>query len=378
MSAHQPPPDSPASTLLDEAPCALIRTTADGRFLKVNATFCAWLGYTPGELVGRRRVQDLLTMGGKIFHQTHWAPLLQMQGSISEVRLEMVHKDNSHVPMIINAVRREQGGVFVHDLAAFIARDRDKFEQELVAARKKLEHAIVEAHRLREEARDRATFAEQMVGIVSHDLRTPLTTIAMAAEILTRGEATAQQLRVIERITRAAKRSDRLVSDLLDFTQARLGEGLAVAPVRCDPHASIAEVMEELSQAFAGRPLSHVKQGSGQAFVDVDRLAQLVGNLVNNAMAYGDPAGAVTVLSVVKQGALSVSVHNRGRPIAPEVLKHLFQPMVRGETEAGPRRSVGLGLYIVSEIAKAHGGTVQAASDVEAGTTFTASFPAGS
>ena len=161
---------------LDEAPCGLARTNANGVFLRVNATLCGWLGYLDDELVGKRKLQDLLTMGGRIFHQTHWSPLLQMQGSISEVRLELVRKDGGRVPMIMNAVRRESDGAIVHDLAAFVARDRDKFEQELVSARKRLELAIAEATALQSESKDRALFAEQMMAIVSHDLRTPLST----------------------------------------------------------------------------------------------------------------------------------------------------------------------------------------------------------
>ena len=114
-----------ALALLDQAACGLMQTGADGTFVRANRTFCSWIGQPPEALVGRRRFQDLLTMGGRIFHQTHWAPLLQMQGSISEIKLEIVHADGSAIPMVLNAIRRHDNGVLVHELAAFIARDRD-------------------------------------------------------------------------------------------------------------------------------------------------------------------------------------------------------------------------------------------------------------
>jgi sigma-B regulation protein RsbU (phosphoserine phosphatase) len=371
-SAEEPP--QPKSDL-DDAPCALARTLANGVFTRVNATFCAWLGYSSDELVGKRRVQDLLTMGGKIFHQTHWLPLLQMQGSISEVRLEMIHKEGRGVPMVVNAIRRESEGATVHDLAAFVARDRDKFERELIASGKKLEIAVAQANRLKEEERVRALFAEEMMGIVSHDLRNPLSTITMGATVLGRGGLPANQLRILGRMSSAAERANRLITDLLDFTQARIGEGLSVAPTSIDLHVAVAEAVDELALAYPARELRHVKEGAGPCRVDSDRLSQMVGNLVSNAVAYGEPGAAITVTSSVAADGFSVAVHNRGKPIPGELLPSLFQPMVRGDAVASGSRSVGLGLYIVGEIAKAHGGSVVASSTEEGDTLFIAEFP---
>ena len=174
-SGNAPSPETQA--LFEEAACGLLQTDASGLVLRVNRTFCNWVGYAAGELVGRRKVQDLLTVGGRIFHQTHWAPLLQMQGSISEVKLAVVHRDGQSIPMLMNAIRRERDGSPVHEIATFVVRDRDKYERELLQSRKQLEVLVAEASRLHADAKDRALFAEQMVGIVSHDLRNPLSSI---------------------------------------------------------------------------------------------------------------------------------------------------------------------------------------------------------
>ena len=360
---------------LNDAPCALMQTKDDGAFTRVNGTFCKWIGYSSEQLVGRRRLQDLLTMGGRMFHQTHWLPLLQIQGSVAEVKLEFVKADGSKFPMMLNAIRRERNGALVHELAGSMALDRDKYERELVLSRRKLEAAVADAQLAQAQARDRAVVAEQLMGIVSHDLRNPLSTIQMGALLLDRTGATPDQRIVLARITRATDRAHRLITDLLDFTQARLGSGLNVERKPIDLHAMANDVLDELAQAFPGRALLHEKQGEGSCNADPHRLAQLISNLVGNAMAYGDKNKAVTVRSHFGDGALELSVHNWGEPIAEHMLGSIFEPLARGTHANNESGSVGLGLYIVEQIAKAHGGKLCVVSTAETGTTFTAHLP---
>ncbi len=373
--AAAPGPEEPASP--DDAACGLLRTDGQGLILAANATFCGWVGRSKADLLRQRKFQELLAVGSRIFHQTHWAPLLQMQGSVSEVKLELKCADGSALPMVLNAVRREREGRVLHDLALFVARDRDIYERELLASREELRQLVQEATRLQEEAKDRALFAEQMVGIVSHDLRNPLSAIQMGVLALSRGEPTSNQVRILGRVSRSADRANRLIADLLDFTAARIGKGLGVSPRALDLHAAVAESLEELAAAYPERRLEHVCEGAGTVLAEPDRLAQLLGNLVSNAVAYGDPARPVTVTSRVGEGGGALEVHNFGPVIPPEAIATLFQPMVRGDA-TGAARSVGLGLYIVGEIAKAHGGGLAVRSDAQAGTAFEATFaPAG-
>lgn len=363
-----------ARALFDAAACGLMRTTPDGTCLLVNHTFCGWIGVPAEELVGRRKFQDLLTVGGRIFHQTHWAPLLSMQGSVSEVKLELLQPDGSTLPIVVNGIVRQHGGVQVHELAAFVARDRDKYERELILSRKRLEELVAETRRLHDAAKDRALFAEQMIGIVSHDLRNPISTIQMGAALLARGEQPPAHERLVARIVRASQRADRLISDLLDFTQARLGAGLSVTLAPIDLHELIAEALAELALAYPGRTLRHVSSGSGECRADAARLEQLLGNLVSNAVTYGQAETPVTVASWIEPGGFGISVQNWGTPIPAETLATLFQPMTRGSKVRGERRSIGLGLFIVSEITRAHGGQTLVESSPESGTTFRAYF----
>lgn len=366
-----------AAKLLDAAPCGLLQTADDGTILRANRTFCAWIGHSTEALVGKRRLPDLLTMGGRIFHQTHWSPLLRMQGSISEVKLELVHADGTTIPMILNAIRREEGERMVHDLAAYVACDRDKYERELIASRGRLEVLVREAERLQAEAKDRATFAEQMVGIVSHDLRNPISSIVMAAALFAQSELTPAQHRLLGSINRSTERASRLIGDLLDFTQARLGGGLAFEPDALDLHETMGLAVDDLRTIYSGRALAHVRVGHGLGRGDADRLTQLVGNLVSNAMSYGAADHPVTVTSTVSDTEMTIAVHNQGEPMPQKTLVGLFEPMARGASAKGAARGVGLGLFIVREIAKGHGGSVRVSSEPVAGTTFTVAIPRG-
>jgi sigma-B regulation protein RsbU (phosphoserine phosphatase) len=357
-----------ALALLDQAACGLMQTSDDGTFLRANRTFCQWVGRDADELIGRRRFQELLTAGGRIFHQTHWSPLLRMQGTVSEVKLELVHGDGTLVPMVVNAIRHERHGEIVHEIAAYVARDRDKYERELLAARK-------EATRLHAVAKDRALFAEQMIGIVSHDLRNPVSAIMLTTELIALEELSPAQQHAVTGIFRAAERAARLIRDLLDFTQARVGMGLTCVPTECDLHEVVGDGLDELRLSYPGRDLQHVHTGDGRCAADVTRIVQLVGNLVSNAVSYGRAETPVTVTTDgTEADVLTLAVHNDGEAIPEALLPILFEPMTRG-SEASNKRSVGLGLFIVREIAKAHSGTIDVRSSEPEGTTFTLTLP---
>jgi sigma-B regulation protein RsbU (phosphoserine phosphatase) len=372
--------------LFEEAPCGLLVTREDGTIVRANATFCRWAGVTESDLVGQRRLQDMFTMGARIFHQTHWAPLLRMQGSVAEIKVDIVHADGTRIPLLMNAVRRTHDSGVQHEVAVFIAKDRAKYESELLRARQQAEDslaseraaqaslALAQTH-LRKAAEDRAHFAEQMVGIVSHDLRNPLSTIMVATEALLLGQHDARQLKLLQFIMRASERSTRLIADLLDFTLARVGQGVHVAPQPIDLHDVMSHAVSELELAFPGRRLTYRHEGDGACIADPDRMTQLLGNLVANAMAYGSADTPVEVMTSGDAQAFRLAVRNRGTPIADTVLATMFEPMTRGYDLPESARSVGLGLFIVRGIAAAHGGQVDVTSSAAGVTTFTATFP---
>ena len=234
---------------------------------------------------------------------------------------------------------------------------------------------VTQSHRQRAEAEDRALLAEQTLGIVGHDLRNPLAAIQMAAEILgLRTLDASQQAALGERIRSSTRRANRLIADLLDFTRARTGRGLSLSKTPVDGHAVARDVVAELATAYPGRSLRHTDIGDARMTADGDRISQALGNLISNALAYGSPDAPVTVSSEGRARSVRFSVHNQGTPIDPGVRPTIFEPMTRGES-AGHLRSVGLGLYIVREIAVAHGGEVDYTSSDVSGTSFVIELP---
>ncbi|MFL5357742.1 PAS domain-containing protein [Archangium sp.] len=236
---------------------------------------------------------------------------------------------------------------------------------------------ISERRHQQQEAQKRAEFAEQLIGIVSHDLRNPLNAITLSVAALMRQEDLGErQAKGLARISAATERATRMIRDLLDFTRARLGGGIPIERGPLNLHTHCRQVVEEVRLAHPDREVEVVGSGEGAGEWDGDRLAQVITNLVNNALAYSPPGTPVRVETRGEDGTVLLRVHNEGRPIPPELLPHLFEPLTRGRPGGDTAsRSIGLGLFIVANIVQAHGGTVDVRSEPVEGTTFTVRLP---
>jgi PAS domain S-box-containing protein len=236
----------------------------------------------------------------------------------------------------------------------------------------------ITARKLAEAAlHERSMFERQLIGIVSHDLRNPLNTVLLGVQALLRREDLDERsTRSALRIQTAAERASRLVRDLLDFTQARLGGGLRLERKPVELHDMVQAVVEEVQAAHPDRRLLVTSHGDGRGEWDADRLEQLVTNLVTNAVKYSPPGTPVTVRTVGDGQEVVLEVHNEGPPIPADALPGLFQPFQRGEGSIGTvERSVGLGLYIVDQVVRAHRGSVRVHSSQAEGTCFTVRLP---
>lgn len=364
----------PDDLLYEGAACGLLLTDADGTILRVNRTLCSWLGYEAQALEGAKRFQDLLTVGAKIFHQTHWHPLMQLQGSVAEVKLDFRHGTGQKVPMLVNARTLVLPDARVcHSISASVASDRDRYERELVKARSDAEELLHERTRLQEEASERGLFAEQLIGIVSHDLRNPLTAIRIGTEMLVMDDEDPKRLKMSDRIQRSVDRALLLIEDLLDFTLAKTGRELPTQRSPINFHNVIATGVDELRLAFPEAKINHQITGPAAIEADGERLIRVLGNLVANAARYGDNRAPIKVESAVVGNMARLEVKNSGAPIPSDLIPHLFQAMTRGSLHHGG--GVGLGLYIVNQIALSHGGKPFVASDSELGTRLGIEFP---
>lgn len=364
----------PADDWCDLAPCGLMLTDSSGTILRANAQFCQSLGYRALPQPGAPTFQSLLSMGGRMFHQTHWQPLLEMQSAVMEVKFDFLHVEGHRVPMVINArVLTLESGQVVHSIAAFAATDRDRYEQALLKAKSEAESLLRERTDLEQQASERSLFAEQLIGIVSHDMRNPLTAIRMGTEMLVMKDSDPGQLKIAERINQSVDRALALIEDMLDFTLTKTGRSLDVERVAIDLHDVADAAIEELRWSFPRITLTHVSEGDGLVWGDSSRLTRVIGNLVANAYRYGDSSHPVTVTTRVHGGRVRLDVHNMGPPIAPSLIPLLFKAMSRGSSSHGG--GVGLGLYIVSQIAAAHDGTPYITSTAEDGTRIGIEFP---
>jgi PAS domain S-box-containing protein len=223
--------------------------------------------------------------------------------------------------------------------------------------------------------REAEQFQRHVVGIVGHDLRTPLTTVATAARLLARGEPLSErQARIVAQIRAGAARLDQIVSVLLDYTQARAGRGIPVRLQACDLGALCRAVAEECAAARPGRTVRCDGEGDAAAECDSDRFGQALANLVSNALDYSPPDSTVDVRWRSGPNEVAISVTNAGPPIPPEVLPRIFEPFRQGVQERAARRGLGLGLFIARAIVTAHGGRIEVRSDA-GGTEFTIRVP---
>jgi len=227
---------------------------------------------------------------------------------------------------------------------------------------------------------ERADFERQLIGIVSHDLRNPLNAILLsAATLLRRPGLDTRQERALRRMQDSAERMTRMVRDLLDFTQARLGTGLTVQRKPLDLHALARQVVDEVMLAHPEREVRVVAEGDAHGAFDSDRIAQVLSNLLTNALTYGAGGSPVRVTTRGEGTSVVLEVHNMGEPIPPELRERIFRPLERGTEANVPSgaRSIGLGLFIVASIVRSHSGLIQVSSTAEAGTTFSVVLPRG-
>ncbi|MFL5299307.1 MAG: ATP-binding protein [Anaeromyxobacteraceae bacterium] len=233
------------------------------------------------------------------------------------------------------------------------------------------EAARARAEAAEAEARTVAAQQERLVAVVSHDLRSPLNAIAVTLKHLQQvGGLTERQTTGVARVGTCTRRMESIVRDLLDYARARHASGI---PVERRP-ARLGEVcrgaLDEVRTAHATATVLIEVTGDDTVSLDPARIEQVVCNLVTNALKHGARDVPVTV-AVAEEGAdLRIEVTNEGTPIAPRLIPVLFDPFRSGDAKAG----LGLGLFIVREIARAHGGSVAVRSDARA-TTFTVLLP---
>jgi len=242
------------------------------------------------------------------------------------------------------------------------------FEQEREIERRG--RAIRVSEREAAEAKDTIREKDRHIGVLGHDLRNPLSAIVAGLDVLAWSKNLSEAERAIVARTRSsAERMTAMIGDLLDYTRTSLGT-FPHNPVPMDLRTVCESAIDELRSIHPGRRITCEVAGDAEGNWDPVRLQQVVSNLVGNALEHSE--GMVSVQVEAAEHDVVLSVHNDGEPISPDVLPILFGPFRRGDRSPN---GLGLGLYIVREIIRRHGGTIDVRSSSDAGTTFVSRWP---
>ncbi|HUQ34628.1 MAG TPA: GAF domain-containing sensor histidine kinase [Pyrinomonadaceae bacterium] len=223
--------------------------------------------------------------------------------------------------------------------------------------------------------RETAQLREQFIAVLGHDLRNPLNAIFGGAELLAMMPLNEKAKPVVSLIQKSAARMAGLIGDVMDFARGRLGGGLSMTMVTdANLETTLEQVIAEVQSAWPDRVILSEVSLSRPVSYDSARISQLFSNLLANALTHGDPAGPVRVRARSDDNGFELSVANLGEPLSPATISRLFLPFSRASAAPG-QQGLGLGLYIASEIARAHEGSLDVASSPEE-TRFTFRIPA--
>jgi PAS domain S-box-containing protein len=352
--------------VMNTAPCGFAAISDDGTIVEINQTLADMLGYKRVEVTGWH-IDKILPPGGRIFYHTYLFPLLKVQSSVEEIYLALHAKDGTDIPVLLNAVRREIDGAFISECICLRMLQRHAYEDQLLQAR-----------RLAEESNAaKAKFPSMM----SHDLRTPLTTIYGNAQLLMERVTDPLLVEAVNDIRQACELQMTMISDILEFTRLESGR------VQVNPRAisiggtvSRAEGLVRVQAADAGvRLVSRCGDGV-MAIADPNRLQQILLNLLTNAIKFTPPGGTIEIRCSSDGERTRILVRDDGIGIEAEQLQRIFSPFVQLDaapiSAATTARGVGLGLAISRDLARAMGGDVTAESTIGIGSVFTIDLPA--
>jgi signal transduction histidine kinase len=217
-------------------------------------------------------------------------------------------------------------------------------------------------------------YRDRFLGILGHDLRSPLSSISIAAGLLAAQGLDEKQQGTVVRIQRSTQRLSRMVTDILDFARGRLGSPMPLTLAPANLGALVREVADEVRSTHEEIEIKFDSDGDLSGSWDGERIKQMTSNLLINAAEHGN-GDKVAVTTRGEPDSVRLEVHNDGPPIAQEVIATIFDPLVQGGDPNQNRTGLGFGLFIVKEIVAAHTGTVTVDSTQEGGTTFSVRLP---
>jgi signal transduction histidine kinase/CheY-like chemotaxis protein len=347
--------------LYERAPCALLSTLHDGTIIRGNQTFFAWIGACPEDIVAKTRFQALLNVGSRIYYETHYAPLLQMQGFVNEIALEVCRTDGVVRPIVASArqLRGSHGTPTINRVALFDSTDRRRYEQELLHARKRAEEA---ARALAQADAQKNEF----IAMLAHELRNPLAPVRNALDLMRRsGNDETIVDKVADVMHRQVAQMARLVEDLLDIS--RVGQDkLSIRRVPVDLGSVIHHAMEASAPLLDHAGLGYtVALPDSPIYIEADaaRLAQVIGNILNNAAKFTPRGGAVSVFLDRERDEAVLRVRDTGIGIDASDLPRVFEMFVQTGAPLESKGGLGIGLTLAKSLVERHDGRLTIESE---------------
>ncbi len=250
-----------------------------------------------------------------------------------------------------------------------------KLFAELIAHHLDADERLTAAETSLEGERELSEVREQFIAVLGHDLRNPIAAVDAGLNRLLREGWTERTPMVLKLMKSSVSRMSGLVDNIMDLARARLGGGIVLDTSEGDLSATLRQVIDEIRSAYPERTIDVALEFAAPVVADHLRLAQMFSNLVSNAVTHGAEQKPITILGKATEKRIEISIGNGGEPISEDKIGKLFQPFQRGEAKPGIQ-GLGLGLYIASQIAAAHGGNIEVRSD-ETETRFTVGIPVG-
>ncbi len=383
-------------TLYNHAPCGYLFTMEDGTLIDVNDTFLAFTGYSREEIIENKRFEDFLSIGGKIYYGTHFAPLLHMQGEVSQINFDFIRKDETRFPVLINAIKQSVNEK-QHNYIQFIVVDitqRKQYKMELMNAKRKSEELLTQLSKVNKELTNNIqVIAEQsqqleklnatkdkFFGIVAHDLRSPLSSLKMFLSLLIDSLNKEDILTISRQLSDSVDSTIKMADNLITWASIQMGdsqfneERIKVKDIT----SNIFDVYQNVALE-KGINISFSVDDSLTIIGDKNQIEFVIRNLVNNAIKFTHKNGFVSLTAKsLPDGLVKISVSDSGVGVSDEYKRELFSISKKQSTNGtAGEKGTGLGLMLSYEFMKLNGGQIEVESSLGKGTTFHTKFKSG-
>ncbi len=373
-------------------PCGYFVSLADGTIIDCNDIFLSIVGYEPFDLIKKRKFQELLTMGGKIYYETHYSPLLKISGVAKEINFELLKKDGHKVSVLINSVSSKDNNSnhTLYYTAVFEIRQRKQFEKELILEKQKAIDLLLELGNSYTALNEQAELIsiqnkqlgklnqtkDKFFGIVMHDLKSPLNSMKTFSDFIQKNATKISKeelIKITEELQVSLDSTIAMADNLLTWAQVQMQE-YTTQPT----HVSVEKMMATILNVY--EPIAHKKnitvtvsiEPSACFYADSDQIAFVIRNLINNAIKFTPSGGAIKIKATsLSSELIEISVADNGTGIPPDFRQSTFSlGAIKSKRGTEGEKGTGLGLPLIQEFLNLNKGVLEFGNGKEKGAEF--------